>query len=67
VHLTSEELASLVGAAVALIGAAAAWLRASTAHKAAGRAETKANKALDGTAGQAGNGQSGSGTPRASA
>jgi hypothetical protein len=67
VHLTGEETATLVAAVVALIGAAAAWLKSHSAQQRAGRAETKANKALNGTAGQAGNGQSGSGTPRASA
>ena len=50
-HLTSEEVAALIGVVVALGGAAAAWLRASAAHKAAGRAERKANQALNGTAG----------------
>lgn len=57
-HLTAEETYTLVGALVAVLGAVAAWIRASAAHKAAGRAEDKANKALNGTAGQAGGGQS---------
>lgn len=48
-HLTADETFALVGALVALAGAAAAWLRASAAHKAAGRAESKAQQALNGT------------------
>lgn len=66
-HLTAEETLALVGALVGLAGAAAAWIRASAAHKVAGRAERKANQALNGTTGGAGAGQPGSGTPSASA
>lgn len=66
-HLTSDQITALAGAAVALAGAAAAWLKSHAAGKAAARAEDKANKALNGTAGQAGSAQPGSGTPRASA
>lgn len=63
-HLTAEETYTLVGALVAVLGAAASWLRASAAHRAAGRAESKANQALNGTAGQAANSQAGDGAQR---
>lgn len=56
-HLTAEETYALVAAVVAVLGSVAAWIRASAAHKAAGRAEDKADKALNGTAGQAASGQ----------
>lgn len=66
-RLTSEEWTALISALIALIGAAAAWLKSHSAQRQASRAETKANKALNGTAGQPASGQQGSGTPRASA
>lgn len=53
-HLTAEETYTLVAAIVALIGAAAAWLKGHAAQRQARRAETKANRALNGTAGGAG-------------
>lgn len=58
-HLTAEETYTLVAALVALAGAAAAWLKSHSAQRQAGRAENTANKALNGTAGQAGGGQAG--------
>ena len=64
-HLTSEEIAALIGAAVALAGAAAAWLRARAAHQAAAAADKKATRALNGLRGGADGGQPGSGTPSA--
>lgn len=48
-HLTAEEVYTLVGAVVALLGAASAWLKSHAAQKTAGRAERKANQALNGT------------------
>lgn len=66
-HLTADQTTALVSALVSLLVAGGAWLRARMAHQAAVRADSKATKALNGLAGQAGGSQPGSGTPRASA